>query len=442
MGFLKAIKTGQSIVKTRCKYTVKDDTIHITEVPYTVSKVRLIETISESTQDRKDKASGEVTKAKITEISTLKDLSSAKHGTDIQIKVKKGMNPEVVMNKLFKFTLCQNNLKSINTCIVDGQPLTLSTQDIMKQWYLFRVETIKRKFQYLLKQTQDRLHILNGIDTVLNDPEKAISLIKKASDRTAAKAVIKEYFKLDEVQSEAVISMQVYKFSKQEIFKVKEEIELLKKRVEEYTGIIKSRQKKNDIILSEVQILQDKYGKITKRRTQILNIMSAENVEDDDIVELTDNMIYLTKRGYIKRVIEGERNTQRVQGKGGKGRRFSGKDDDFVVQTVSCSSHDDLFFITTKGKVYCRKAFKIPEANIDNIGINVATILNLQDDEKVTTIFYIPKGKKDYHVITLTSNGLIKKTSFKEEYKSISRESGLIACKLRDDDKVIFYCHP
>jgi DNA gyrase subunit A len=437
-GIIESIKTGQSVIKVRCKYHVKGDVIHITEIPYTLSKSRLIESIADVTQDRKEKSSGEIIKAKINEISSLKDFSSTKNGTDIQIKVKKGMNPEVVMNKLFKFTLCQNNLKLISTCIVNGQPLVLGVQDILVEWYKFRIQTLSRKYKYLLKQTRDRLHILNGFNIVLSDPEKAISLIKAAEDRSTAKDSIKKYFKLDEVQAEAVISMQVYKFSKQEIFKVREEIKMLKEREADYVDIIKSRRRKNDIILQDVQDLQDKYGRISSRRTQVLNVMTAENVEDEDIIELTDNMIYLTKRGYIKRVVEGERNTQRVQNRGGKGRKFSGKDDDFVTETVSCSSHDDLFFITTLGKVYCRKAFKIPETNVDNIGINVATILNLQDDEKVSTFFHIPKGKKDYHIITLTQNGLVKRTSFNEHYGSVGRESGLIACKLRNGDKVVF----
>ena len=433
----KAIKDGQAVIKVRCKYRVKNDTIHITEIPYTISKMRLIESIVEATQNKKEK-SGEVINAKITEISTLKDLSSAKNGTDIQIRVKKGMNPEVVINKLFKFTLCQSNLKFISTCIVDGQPLTLGVQDVLKEWYNFRIETLKRKYTFLLKQHRARLHILTGIAAVLNSPEKAIELVRKSSDKASARQAIMDYFKLDKIQAEAVVSMQVYKFSKQEIFEVQNEIAVLKNCIKEDIDVIKSRGKKNKIILDEVEALQCKYSKQSSRRTQILNVMEAETVEDEDIIEHTDNMIYLTKRGYIKRIVEGERNIQKVQGRGGKGRKFSGKDDDFVVQTVSCSSHDDLFFITTKGKVYCRKAFRIPETNVDNIGVNVATILSLQDDEKVTTVFYIPKGKKDYHVITLTQNGLIKRTSFKDEYKSIGRESGLIACKLRDNDKVVF----
>jgi DNA gyrase subunit A len=400
--------------------------------------MRLFESISESAQDRKDKSSGEIIKAKITEISSLKDLSSTKTGTDIQVKCKKGTNPEVVMNKLLKYTLCQINLKAIYTAIVKGQPLTVGVYDVLKEWYKFRVKTLTRKYTYLKAVTEARLHILEGMRKVFNNPERAITLIKKAKDRSDAKAVIAKEFDLTEAQAEAVVSLQVYRFSKNEILKTEEEIKICQDKIKDFTVILKNRDKMNEIMISEIQEIKAKYGKFSDRRTEILNVYESSTLEEDDIVEKVQNMIYLTKRGYIKRVVEGERNTQRTQNRGGKGRKFNGKDDDFVVETISCSSHDDLFFISDKGRVYCRKAFKIPETSIDNIGVNVATILSLKDDERVSALFYIPKGQKDYHVITLTANGLIKKTSFKDEYQSVGRESGIICCKLRDDDKVVF----
>jgi len=434
-GVEKGILTGQSTIKVRAKYHIDEDVIHITEIPYSISKNSLIESISEASKPSKDANNKEIS-SKITEISSIKDLTSTK-GMDIQIRCKKGCNPEVLMNKLFKFTNCQVNLKNIQEAIVDGVPKTLSVLEILENWYDFRVETMTRKYEFQKKQCEDRLHILEGFRKIFNDVEKAISIIKKSEDKAKARQALEKAFGIDNVQSEYVVNLQVYKFSKSEILKTDEEIDDLKKKIKFYNAILKDRTVLNAKIMAEVEEISSKYAKQSDRKTEILNVYESSEMEEDDIVEVTDNAIYLTKRGYIKRIIDKD-SSQRVQGRGGKGRKFSGKDDDFVVQSFTCSSHDDLFFITDKGKVYCRKAFKIPEGKIDTLGVNVATILNLKDDEKVSTVFFIPKGKKDYHIITLTRNGLVKKTSFKEEYGSVGRESGIIACRLREDDKVVF----
>jgi DNA gyrase subunit A len=426
-GIKEAFINGKSSIKLRCECEIIEakNEIKIKNIPYLSSKKNLINSIVQAiTPDSKTK------ECKIPEISTVKDYSS-KNGVDIRVKVKNGYDCNIVLRKLWKLTLVQSSIKIHYTCICDGKPKDLGFKDAFLYWLNFRIECLINKHKFEYKKTKKQIHLLEAIEKITADPETAIRIIKNSKDSKEAIKGLMTKFELTLLQAKYILEMQVRKFAKYEILKLKEEIKTLKDKLKFHLLRIKNVSIIKDDIKKEISYFIEKF-----KSSRITKIESSSDKEDHeiselDLIEKKGMTIYLSKNGYIKRV-----NIDSIasQKRGGKGRKIGIKEDDYINKIINCTSHDEILFSTNLGKIFSLNVYQVPEFDINKIGNNVAGLLNLSDNEKVTTAFIKPKSD-NYDLLFLTRQGLIKRTSIKE-YNNI-RTTGIIAIKLNSKDYVI-----
>jgi DNA gyrase subunit A len=432
-GINESMENGQSVIKVASKYEIKDQEIIVTEIPYLVNKSSLIESIASVITDKIEKSgkTQKVTKAKVPEVATIRDLS-AKNKIDIRIKCKKGTNPEVVINKLFKHTRLQETLKSSYTAIVNSRPEVVPFKRAIELWLDFRVDCLFNKNTFLFNKFNNRKHLLEGfISVVKSDPEKAISIIRKSDNIDSAKVKLEKTFKLSKEQSDYVVKLTIGRFAKSEVVKSENEIKELKskiafhkKRIDD-TGYIYSD------ISEEILEIKSKFGK--ERTTEIANVESAGGFDELDLVDEEDTVVFLSELGYIKRCNKEE--YIRTQNRGGKGRKIGIKKNDWAKAIISCNTHDDLVFITNLGIAYKTKVYAIQETTVDKIGQHITSLISLKDNEVVSSVSAISDYSDEFSLLIATADRKIKRTNLSKFSKIPS--SGLIACKLKEDDEVI-----
>lgn len=423
---ISAYSQGKGSIIMRGKADVvekKDgsDQILITEIPYQVLKSSLVEEMANLVSEKK-----------IEGIRDIKDLSD-RQGMSIIIDIKKGYEPQRVLNRLYKFTNLQKTFHLNLLALVDGiQPEILSIADVLKYFIVHRTEVVTRRTKFELEKAKERAHILEGLMIALKNIDAVIAVIKKSEDREDAKNNLIKKFKLTERQAVAILEMKLQTLAGLERKKIEDELKEIVEKIKELTAILKNPEKLKGIIKKELQGLKEKYG--DKRRTKVIKQKLGE-ITEIDLVPLEDTIVTLTTGGYIKRINPA---TYKIQKRGGKGiMGMKTMQDDVVEHFMYASTHDNLLFFTDSGKVFQTQVYEIPEGTRVARGRGLMNFLEVSTDEKVLSLVPITKsqnnGKSQFkYLVMITKNGRIKKTSL-EEFENV-RKSGIIAIKLEKGD--------
>ncbi len=421
-GMKEAYRTGQGKVIVRSKVEIEEtnkgkEQIIINEIPYQVNKARLIEKIADLVRDKK-----------IEGISDLRDESDRK-GMRVVIELRKDANAHIILNRLYKHTQLQDTYSIIMIALVNGEPKILNMREMLHHYLMHQKDIVTRRTQYDLKKAEERAHILEGLRIALNNIDEIIDLIKKSPNVQKAKEDLMEQFELSERQAQAILDMRLQKLTGLEREKIEQEYAEIMALIAEYKDILSNEKKLMGIVKDELLEIKEKYA--DERRTEI--VASLEEIEEEDLIEEEDIAITLTHLGYIKRV---PADTYKLQKRGGKGiTGLTTRENDFVKQLISTSTHNFLLFFTNKGKVYRMKAYEIPEAKRHAKGTAIVNLLNLRHGERVTAVIPIKTFEKERYLISVTKKGIIKKTDLTQF--DTSRKTGIIAINLKDDDELI-----
>lgn len=400
--------------------------IVISEIPYQVLKSTLVEEIANL-----------VTEKKVEGIRDVKDLSDREQMVNVVIDIKKGFEPQRILNRLYKFTNLQKTFHLNLLALVDGiQPEILSILDVLKQFIEHRKQVTTRRVQFDLDKAKDRAHILEGLMIALNNIDDVIRTIKKSADREDAKNNLIKKFKLTERQAVAILQMQLQTLAGLERQKIEDELAELVKLIKELTAILKSPEKLKEILKKEFEDLKEKYG--DKRRTKVVKGKLGE-VSEIDLIPLEETIVTLTTGGYIKRI---NPDTYKIQKRGGKGIvGMKTMQEDIVEHFLAASTHDNLLFFTDSGKVFQTQVYEIPEGTRVARGRGLMNFLEMSTEEKVLSLVPLTKPKnenkeeiQDKFLTMVTKNGTIKKTAL-DEFGNV-RKSGIIAIKLDKGDSL------
>ena len=419
---ISAYSQGKGKIVVRGKAEVKekkqqDLQILITEIPFQVRKSDLVLQMANLVSEKK-----------IEGIKDIKDLSD-REGMRIVIDVKKGYQPQRVLNRLYKLTNLQKTFYLNMLALVDGiQPKILSLSEVLKYFILHRREVILRRTKFNLNRAKERAHILNGLNIALKNIDKVIATIKKSSDRENAEVNLIKKFKLTKKQAVAILEMKLQTLARLERQKIEDELKEILARIKELSSILKSPQKVKSLLKKELQEVKEQYG--DKRRTKMVRQKLGE-IAEIDLIPLEEAIITLTRGGYVKRINPATYKIQKRGGKGIMGMKTMGED--IVEHFLSSSTHDKLLFFTDSGKVFQTQVYEIPEGTRVARGRGLLNFLEISPEEKALSLISIKKEEKGIkYLLIVTKNGKIKKTSL-EEFKNV-RRSGILAIKLTKDD--------
>ncbi len=421
-GIRAAYATGRGKITVRARTEIVEKKngrfeIKVTEIPYNVNKARLIESMADLVKEKR-----------IEGIADINDYSSM-HGMYISIDLKRDANPQVVLNQLFQYTQLQTSFGVINLAIVDGQPKILTLKEILQEYISFQCDVIRRRTEYELKKASDRAHILDGLARAIDIVDDIIATIRATKGGQAeAKVAIMEKFDFDDPQASAIVAFRLGQLAGLEIKKILDEQEALKEKIATYQAMLADKQLILDEIKTEARAIGDKFS--DERRTEICNVSGEMDIED--LIPEEENIITLTKLGYIKRQAT---DVYRLQKRGGRGISSMNRREEDVTETMfSCSSHDYVMFFTNQGRCYRIKAYEIQEASRTSRGMNVVNLLPLQPEEKVTALIKLDDPEADAYICMVTRAGIIKRTAL-SDYKNV-RRSGLIAINLDEGDEL------
>ncbi len=422
-GIRDAYETGKGkiYVRARAKMEEEHRRIVFTEIPYMVNKAMLIESIANLVKEKK-----------IEGITGLRD-ESGRAGMRIVIEYKKDANAEVILNQLYKFTQLQDTC-SVNMLVIDGgEPKILPLSGILDKYIAFQESVITNRTKFDLDKALHELHILEGYKIAAENIDEVIAIIKKSGSVPEAKQNLSARFGLSDEQAQAIVEMALGKLSGLERQKVLDRMEKLEGLVTEYRKILSDENEVKRILKEELLAIRDKFG--DKRRTEIVE--ATEEIDLEDLIERHTCVITMTHTGYIKRQ---RADTYVAQNRGGKGIiGMTTKEDDYVEKVMVADSHSYILFFTNRGKVYMKKAYRIPEASRTAKGTYMANLLELEKDEKVTAIVSLLAFAEGEYLTMVTRNGIIKRTALTDF--SYHRKGGKIAIRLDEGDELLFVRH-
>lgn len=422
-GIKKAYRTGRGNCIIRAKAEIEENEnggkskITITEIPYQVNKARLIENMADLVKQKK-----------IEGISDIHELSD-KDGMRIVVDVKKDANPQVVLNMLYKHTQLQISHSMIMLALVEGTPKVLNLKQILEEYVKHQKDVIVRRTQYDLDKALEREHILLGLVKALTNIDEVIDTIKKSSDRQSAIENLMSNFELSDKQAIAILEMRLQRLTALEVEKIQEELAELEKMIEDLRDILAKPQRVVEIIKTELLEIKDKYN--DKRRSEITYDYSDIDIED--LIEVEDVILSITHNGYIKRMPVDEYKAQRRGGVGISAHKT--KEEDFVENVITTSTHDNILFFSNKGKVYRTKGYQIPEASRTSKGRAIVNLLNLESGEVINAYVPVPKDSQGFLMLA-TKQGLIKKTTL-DEYIRINSNGKKAITFANEDDELI-----
>ncbi|MDD6886598.1 MAG: DNA gyrase subunit A [Solobacterium sp.] len=423
-GIRQAYETGRGSVTIRSKVEIEElrdgkHKIIIREIPYLVNKLVMYEKIHELARDKV-----------IEGIVELKDLSNDRNGIRIEIETKKDVQVEVLLNQLYKLTPVQSSFGINNNVLVNNAPMTLPLKELIRYYIDHQIEVIERRTRYDLNEDEKRAHVLEGLKKAIENIDRIIEIIKTHRTDEEILKIFFDEFGIDQIQGEAILSMQLRRLSGLSYEKICAELNDLYIEIADLKDILANHSRVLEIIKNELLIIKEKYG--DERRTQIID--GDIDVEDEDLIPEDKIMISLSTNGYIKRI---PIDTYKTQNRGGRGiKGMSLNEEDKIDQTVTMSTHDFLLIFTDKGKVYRIKGYKIPEASRNAKGIPVINIINIEKDEKIKSLVPIDKEAEiSGYLFFVTKQGICKRVAA-HEFESI-RQNGKIAITLKDDDELI-----
>ncbi len=418
--FRKAYRTGHGKAILRSKSEIVEmknnkTKIIITEIPYQVNKSKLIQGIADLVKSKK-----------IDGITDLRDESSRK-GIRIVIELRKDVNPNVILNQLYKHSLLQTSFSINMIALVDGIPKVLNLYDIINHYLNHQIDVETRRVQFDLNKAKEKAHILEGLLIALNHIDDIIEIIKKSSNKQDAAIKLIEKYKFSEVQANAILDMRLHRITNLERDNIKNEYDELLNLINELNAILNNKELLLNIIKEDLIKIKENYS--DERRTEITH--SFDDIDIEDLIEEEDITITLTHKGYIKRIAS---DVYKTQNRGGVGKSaLSTNEEDFVEHIFNTSTHDRLLFFTNFGRLYSKKAFFIKEASRTAKGTAIINLLELQKGEKVQSI--IPIRNMNGNLLFVTKKGIVKKTSLSEY--NVKRKTGLNAINLKDDDELI-----
>lgn len=421
-GIRAAYATGRGKITLRAKTNIEEfkngrERIVVTEIPYMVNKARLIERIAELVKEKK-----------IDQISYIRDDSSRK-GMKIVIELKRDANAQLVLNQLYTYTQLQDTVGVIMLALVNGEPKTLTLRQMLEEYIKFQEQIITRRTIFDLKKAKERAHILEGLVIALDYIDEVISIIRSHYTSQEGKEVLMERFGLDDIQAQAIIQMPLGRLAGMEREKLKAETDELHEKIAEYNAILADEKRVRAIVKQELLEIKEKFN--DPRRTEIASVEGEVDIED--LIPQEECVVTLTHFGYLKRQPLDVYKTQRRGGRGISG--MTRRDEDFVSDIYTCSTHDYLMFFTNKGKVYRIKGYEIPEGSRTSRGTNVVNILPLEQGEKITCVIKTSDiSAEDRYYVMVTHNGVIKRTEY-NAYTNV-RKSGLIAINLDEGDEL------
>lgn len=420
----QAYMTGRGSVMMRAIADIEETKkgrhqIVVTEVPYGVNKATLIEKIAELVKDKK-----------ITGISDLRD-ESARGVVRVVIELKKDAYPKKLLNQLYKMTALQTSFSYNMLALIDGiQPRILGLHEMLSEFVKHRQTVVRRRTEFELRKAKERAHILEGYKIALDHIDEVIKIIRGSKTTDVAEAELIKRFELSEIQAKSILAMQLRRLTGLEREAIENELNELIKLIAKLEAILADEKEVLAIIKTELLEMKEKYG--DERRTKIIN-HELGKFSDEELIPEEESVILLTTENYIKRTLVSE---YRRQNRGGKGKRgMTTKEEDVIDQLVPTSTHDYLLFFTNRGRIFRLKAYEVPAASLQAKGVAAVNLLQLQPEEKITSIIRHEKdASDDGYLFMATTKGTIKKTPLKD-YANI-RTNGLIAIKLDDGDEL------
>ncbi|HFU4377100.1 TPA: DNA gyrase subunit A [Streptococcus suis] len=423
-GIHRAYETGKGSITLRSRTEIEEygngrERIVVTEFPYMVNKSKVQEHIVKLVQEKR-----------IDGITAVRDESN-REGVRFVIEVRRDASANVILNNLFKQTQLQTNFSFNMLAIQNGVPKILSVRQILESYIEHQKEVVTRRTQFDKEKAEARAHILEGLLIALDHIDEVIRIIRNSETDAIAQAELMEKFNLSERQSQAILDMRLRRLTGLERDKIQSEYDELIALIADLADILAKPERVVTIIKEELDEVKRKYA--DPRRTELM-VGEVLSLEDEDLIEETDVLITLSNQGYIKRLAQDEFQAQK---RGGRGVQGTGvKDDDFVRELVSTSTHDRLLFFTNKGRVYRLKGYEIPEYGRTAKGLPVVNLLKLEENESIQTIINVTKDQEaDSYLFFATRQGVVKRTSV-SEFANI-RQSGLKALNLKEDDELI-----
>ncbi|WP_273265985.1 DNA gyrase subunit A [Flexistipes sinusarabici] len=416
-----AYLTGRSSIKVRARTNIEEvksgkEKIIVTELPYQVNKANLIEKIAELVRDKK-----------ITGITDLRDESD-RDGIRVVIEIKKGDHPDIVLNQLYKYTQMETSFGINMVALVEGKPKTFSLLRILEEFIKHRVVVVTRRTEYLLKNAENRLHILEGLKTAVEYIDEVIKIIRGSADGKDAKSRLIERFNFSDTQSQAILDMRLQKLTGLEIEKLEDEYRNILQNIEYFKNILTNKNVLKDVIYEEMSEIKEKYG--DKRKTEIS--ASSEEINIEDLIPDDEAVVTITHNGYIKRT---PLNSFSAQKRGGKGKSGAlSKGDDFIERLIVSSNHSKLMFFTNMGRIYFLKVYELPESAPGTRGRHVSNFIHFSDNEFIASVLSVSDNVEEKDIVFGTKKGLVKRSPV-SLFKS--GRSGIIAIKLRDGDEIV-----
>ncbi len=422
-GIMDAYTTGRGKIVIRSRYEIEEndrghDAIIFTELPYQVNKAELVKKIDDL---RKDNI--------IPNISSVRD-ESGRDGIRVVVELKQGAVPKIVLNMLFSRTPLQSNFNAYNLALKDGKPQLMNLKDMVAVYVDHREEVIERRTRFDLRKAEERAHILLGLKIGLENIDEVIRIIKESDDNNVASLELQKAFGLDKIQADAIIDMKLGRLSHLETDKILNELSELESRIAYYKDLLSDKKKILGVVRDEIITIGQNYG--DRRRTEIVE-QELNDASPEDFIKKEDVVINISRKGFAKRLSTDE---YKAQGRGGKG-TIGAKlvDGDFVDHLFICSSHDYVMFVTDFGKAYYIKAFEIPEGAKNTKGANIKNFLQIENNEKVTSVISFSAFSEDEYLLMVTRYGVAKKVRLNDFINAKAR--GVKAIILDEGDSLI-----
>ncbi len=423
-GIREAYHTGHGRITVRSRTNVEEmggnrSRIIVTEIPYQVNKAKLVEKIAELVHDKR-----------VEGISDIRDESNDRQGMRIVIELKKDVQPQVVLNTLYKHTSLQESFGANMLALVDGKPRILNLREMIYYYLEHQKEVVTRRTRFELNKAQARAHILEGLIKALDHIDEIVAIIRASKDTGTAKEALMLRFGFSDKQAQAILDMRLARLTGLEREKLQEEYEELLKTIARLQEILADESQLMGVIKQEIGEIRDKFG--DERRSE-LTVMEDE-IDIEDLIQEENMVVTMTHDGYVKRVSS---SVYRAQHRGGRG--VSGmnvKDTDYTVQMCVVNTHQEIMFFTNLGRVYSLKCYQIPEAGRQARGTAIINLLQISSGEKVSTMLPMPReSETPFNLVMATRGGMIKKTAL-EEFRNL-RKNGLIAIALKEEDELI-----
>lgn len=419
-GIRAAYATGRGKIIVRAKTEIIEDKnkskIIVTELPYQVNKARLIENIAEMVKDKR-----------IEGISKVEDHSD-RNGMHIEIDLKKDASPQIVLNKLFSYSQLQTTFGVIMLAIVGGVPKILTLKQVLEEYIKFQLEVVTRRTIFDLRKAEERAHILEGLKIALDFIDEVVAILRSSKSIAEGKQRLSERFGLDDIQTQAIVQMPLGRLTGLERTKIEEELKALAEKIADFKDILANEYRRKEIVKAEALEVKNKFG--DERKTAIENVSGEVDIED--LIPKEECVLTMTRYGYVKRQSLESYKTQRRGGRGISG--LARRDEDVVSEMFVANTHDYILFFTNFGRVYRLKCYEIHESSRTSKGMNIANLLPVVAEERVTSIIKVTEFEEDKFLIMITKNGVIKRTSLKSF--DTARKGGLIALDLDEGDEL------